>query len=54
MTDVAHPPSDADDKTALTPHAQIRHAVMLVNPLSGSVGPRAAGEAEALLAQYDL
>ena len=54
MTDVAHPPSDADDKTALTPHAQIRHAVMLVNPLSGSVGPRAAGEAEALLGQYDL
>ncbi|WP_292075829.1 diacylglycerol/lipid kinase family protein [Brevundimonas sp. UBA7838] len=54
MTDVAQPPSDADDKTALTPHAQIRHAVMLVNPLSGSVGPRAAGEAEALLVQYDL
>ena len=54
MTDVAQPPSDADDKTALTPHAQIRHAVMLVNPLSGSVGPRAAGEAEALLGQYDL
>ena len=54
MTDVAHPPSDADDKPALTPHAQIRHAVMLVNPLSGSVGPRAAGEAEALLGQYDL
>ncbi|MBB5772322.1 diacylglycerol kinase family enzyme [Brevundimonas vesicularis] len=54
MTDVAQPPSDADDKTALTPHAQIRHAVMLVNPLSGSVGPRAAGEAEALLEQYDL
>lgn len=54
MTDVAQPPSDADDKPALTPHAQIRHAVMLVNPLSGSVGPRAAGEAEALLGQYDL
>jgi diacylglycerol kinase family enzyme len=54
MTDVAQPPSDADDKTALTLHAQIRHAVMLVNPLSGSVGPRAAGEAEALLGQYDL
>ncbi|SPU54742.1 Putative lipid kinase BmrU [Brevundimonas vesicularis] len=54
MTDVAQPPSDADDQPALTPHAQIRHAVMLVNPLSGSVGPRAAGEAEALLGQYDL
>ncbi len=54
MTDVAQPPSDADDKPALTPHTQIRHAVMLVNPLSGSVGPRAAREAEALLGQYDL
>ena len=54
MTDVAQPSSDTDDQPALTPHAQIRHAVMLVNPLSGSVGPRAAGEAEALLGQYDL
>lgn len=54
MTEVTQTLSDADERPALTPHAQIRHAVMLVNPLSGSVGPRAAAEAETILAGYDL
>ena len=36
------------------PHAPLRHAVVLVNPLSGSVGPRAAAEVEAIMADYDL
>lgn len=44
----------AGPKASLTPHTPLRRAVMLVNPLSGSVGPRAAGEAEAILADYDL
>jgi len=38
----------------LTPHATLKHVVMLVNPLSGSVGPRAAEEAAELLAGYEL
>ena len=36
----------------LTPHVQIKRVVVLVNPASGSVGPRAAGEVEAILAEY--
>lgn len=38
----------------LTPHAQIRRVEVVVNPLSGSVGPKAAGELETLLGRYDL
>ena len=37
---------------ALTGHAALRRVTMLVNPLSGSVGPGAAEEAEAILARY--
>src|SRR5690606_8977715 len=37
---------------ALTPHEPIGSIVLLVNPASGGVGPRAAAEAEALLADY--
>jgi diacylglycerol kinase family enzyme len=37
----------------LTPHLALSRVMMLVNPLSGSVGPRAAGEAEAILSEYD-
>lgn len=56
MTDLLTPdpvetPSDGG---VLTPHAALKHVVMLVNPLSGSVGPRAADEAASLLAGYDL
>jgi diacylglycerol kinase family enzyme len=36
----------------LTRHVPLRRVVMLVNPLSGSVGPKAAEEAEAILAGY--
>lgn len=36
----------------LTPHVEIKRVVVLVNPLSGSVGPKAAGEVEAILADY--
>ena len=36
----------------LTPHVEIKRVVVLVNPASGSVGPRAAGEVEAILAEY--
>lgn len=38
----------------LTPHTPLKRLVMLVNPLSGSVGPRAVAEAEAILADYDV
>ncbi|MBX9617116.1 MAG: diacylglycerol kinase family lipid kinase [Caulobacteraceae bacterium] len=37
---------------ALTPHVAIRRVAVLVNPLSGSVGPRAAAEVEAIMADY--
>jgi len=37
----------------LTPHLQISRVIMLVNSQSGGVGPRAAEEAEAILADYD-
>jgi diacylglycerol kinase family enzyme len=36
----------------LTPHVAIRRVVVLVNPASGSVGPRAVGEVEAIMAEY--
>ena len=64
MTDALTPESNAEPSSsptpdmapplALTPHTPLKRVVMLVNPLSGSVGPRAAEEAEALLAEYDL
>lgn len=44
----------AEPARVLTPHAPIRRVVVLVNPLSGSTGPRAAEEAEALMAGYDV
>ena len=37
---------------SLTAHVAITRVVVLVNPLSGSVGPRAAAEVEAILADY--
>jgi diacylglycerol kinase family enzyme len=37
---------------ALTPHVAISRITVLVNPLSGSVGPRAYGEVKAILADY--
>ncbi|WP_292032267.1 MULTISPECIES: diacylglycerol/lipid kinase family protein [unclassified Brevundimonas] len=48
MTDTLAP--DA----ALTAHVDIRKVIILVNPLSGGVGPQAASEAETLLGSYDF
>lgn len=42
----------AEPLRALTPHTPLGQVIMLVNPLSGSVGPRAAAEAEAILSEY--
>ncbi len=59
MTDTITPdvePSAPDDAApeprALTTHVAINRVVVLVNPLSGSVGTRAAGEARAILDDY--
>jgi diacylglycerol kinase family enzyme len=63
MTDTTLPDvetSTPDDSTTgpgveprtLTTHVAINRVVVLVNPLSGSVGPRAAAEVEAILTEY--
>jgi diacylglycerol kinase family enzyme len=44
--------SAAQPPNTLTPHERIGSIILLVNPASGGVGPRAAAEAEALLADY--
>lgn len=48
----AAPADAADQHRTLTPHIELRHIIMLVNPASGSVGAAAAQEAETILAQY--
>ena len=55
LTDVetSTPAAAAPEPRALTPHVAIKRVVVLVNPLSGSVGPRAAAEVAAILADYD-
>lgn len=53
MIDAATPPTAASARRTLTPHAALNHVTVLVNPLSGSVGPAAAAEVEAILADYD-
>ncbi|CAN5179763.1 diacylglycerol kinase family protein [soil metagenome] len=65
MIDTLEPPASAETPTdaqmaeavavevrTLTPHVEIKHVIVLVNPLSGSVGPKAAAEVEAILADY--
>lgn len=42
----------AAEPRALTPHVAISRVVILVNTLSGSVGPRAVAEVEAIMADY--
>ncbi|HYC97867.1 diacylglycerol/lipid kinase family protein [Brevundimonas sp.] len=42
----------AAEPCVLTSHVALRRVIMLVNPLSGSVGPRAAEEAGAILDAY--
>ncbi|OYW40865.1 diacylglycerol/lipid kinase family protein [Brevundimonas aurifodinae] len=63
MTDALMPAPDdtrdAPDEVAaveprvLTPHVALSRVTVLVNPLSGSVGPRAYGEVRDILAEYD-
>ncbi len=60
MTDALAPVSEPTNGTevplaearALTPHVALGRVIMLVNPLSGGVGPGAADEAAAILAEY--
>ena len=62
MTDTVTPESDlatpAETPTVephvLTPHVALGRVIMLVNPLSGGVGPNAAEEAASILADYDF
>lgn len=53
MTD-ATAPATPFDAPRLTPHVSMKRVTILVNPLSGGVGPQAAAEAEALLSVYDF
>ena len=48
-TSAETPPVEAP---ALTPHVALGRVIMLVNPLSGGVGPNALEEASAILADY--
>jgi len=53
LTPGSSPDADAmPEPRALTPHVEIRRVVVLINPLSGSVGPRAPTEVEAIMADY--
>lgn len=50
--------TDADAEAAagspvLTAHVALKRLIMLVNPLSGGVGPQAVEEATAILSEYD-
>lgn len=57
MTEILVPDDaspDAAEDHSLTPHVAIQRVVVLVNALSGSVGPRAAAEVEAILADYPI
>ena len=52
MTDASAPAASPDTpRRAL--HGSIRKVAIVVNPLSGGVGPQAAAEAEAILSLYD-
>lgn len=46
--------ADATEPVLLTPHVDLRRVEIVVNPRSGSVGPKAAGECEKLLADLGL
>ncbi|WP_269515011.1 diacylglycerol/lipid kinase family protein [Brevundimonas subvibrioides] len=48
----AAPDAAVAEPRALTPHVAISRVVILVNTLSGSVGPRAVAEVEAIMADY--
>jgi diacylglycerol kinase family enzyme len=46
--------ADALEPVLLTPHVALRRVEIVVNPKSGGVGPKAAGECEALLERLGL
>ncbi len=46
-------PAAAPEPRVLTTHVSLKSAIVLVNPLSGSTGPRAVQEAAAILSDYD-
>ncbi|MGO4410863.1 MULTISPECIES: diacylglycerol/lipid kinase family protein [unclassified Brevundimonas] len=46
-------PAAAPSPRSLTPHVAFRRVTILVNPLSGGVGPQAAAEVEAILRDYE-
>lgn len=48
----AAPADAAADACELTSHVRLARVIMLINPLSGSVGPRAAEEALEILSRY--
>jgi len=55
----ARPPAAASETPtaaprALTPHATLKRVVLLLNPMSGSVGQNAEAEARAIFADYAL
>jgi len=60
MTDTLAPAADPSasaenpsvEPHILTPHVELGRVIMLVNPLSGGVGPNAVDEAAAILADY--
>jgi len=60
MTEILAPATDpgaaagapAVEPHVLSPHVPLERVIMLVNPLSGGVGPNAAAEAGAILADY--
>lgn len=63
MSETLAPVSDAqspapavvdDAGPGLTPHVPLHNVIMLVNPLSGGVGPGAVRDAESILSAYDL
>ena len=47
-------PAASPETLRLTPHVPMKRVTILVNPLSGGVGPQAADEAEAILSVYDF
>ena len=49
----ASAPAASPDAPLRALHAAIRKVAIVVNPLSGGVGPQAAAEAEAILSLYD-
>lgn len=49
---VSASPATGAARRGLSPHVRLDRVIMLVNPLSGGVGPNAAAEAEAILADY--